>query len=88
MKTLLGLSLVILLAACGGPADSPTNGSTNGSATSSGSASQAEPRQAEERPEDRETVFDPMVSTIDRAKGVEDANMKRKAEMDAALDGQ
>jgi hypothetical protein len=82
MKTLLGLSLITLLVACGGPADSSTNGST----TSSGTSSQAEPRQVEERPEDRETVFDPMVSTIDRAKGVEDANMKRKAEMDAALE--
>jgi hypothetical protein len=86
MKTLLGLSLITLLVACGGPADSSTNGSTNGSTTSSGTSSQAEPRQVEERPEDRETVFDPMVSTIDRAKGVEDANMKRKAEMDAALE--
>ena len=39
-----------------------------------------------ERPEDRETVFDPMVSAIDRAKGVEGMNMSRKDEMDAAIE--
>jgi hypothetical protein len=80
MKNLLGLFLITILAACGGPADN--------SANSSGTSSQAEQRQVEERPEDRETVFDPMVSTIDRAKGVEAINMNRKAEMDAALDEQ
>lgn len=34
-----------------------------------------------------ETVFDPMVGTMDRARGVEDLGMSRKDEMDAALDG-
>ena len=54
-----------------------------GSPDSSGSAAEDE-----ERPEDRETVFDPMVGTIDRAKGVEDMNMQRKDEMDRAIEEQ
>jgi hypothetical protein len=33
-----------------------------------------------------ETVFDPMVDTMDRAAGVEDLGMDRKAEMDEAID--
>lgn len=55
----------------------------SGSPDGSGSAAEDE-----ERPEDRETVFDPMVGTIDRAKGVEDLNMQRKDEMDRALEEQ
>ena len=35
-----------------------------------------------------ETVFDPMVGTMDRAAGVEDMGMDRKAEMDEAIDGE
>ena len=33
----------------------------------------------------RETVFDPMVSTMGRAKAVQDMDLSRKAELDAAL---
>ena len=33
-----------------------------------------------------ETVFDPMVGTMDRAAAVEDMGMDRKAEMDEAID--
>ena len=33
-----------------------------------------------------EGVFDPMVGTMDRAKGVEDMGTSRKAEMDAAIE--
>jgi hypothetical protein len=33
-----------------------------------------------------ETVFDPMVDSMDRAAGVEDLGMDRKAEMDEAID--
>lgn len=36
--------------------------------------------------EDRETVFDPMTDTIDRAKAVEEMGKDRKKEMDEALD--
>ena len=36
--------------------------------------------------EAEETVFDPMVGTMDRAAGVEDLGMDRKAEMDEAID--
>jgi hypothetical protein len=54
-------------------------------ACGSPSDSSGSPVEDEERPEDRETVFDPMISTMDRAKGVEDLNMSRKDEMDAAL---
>lgn len=35
--------------------------------------------------EDKETVFDPMVDTIDRAKEVEDLVDQRKKEMDEKL---
>ena len=36
--------------------------------------------------EDRETVFDPMTDTIDRAKAVEEMTDERKKELDAALE--
>lgn len=36
--------------------------------------------------EDRETVFDPMTDTIDRAKEVEDIGKDRKKAMDEALE--
>jgi len=36
--------------------------------------------------EPEETVFDPMVGTMDRAAGVEDMGMDRKDEMDKAID--
>ena len=39
---------------------------------------------AEER---NETVFDPMISTMDRAEGVEGMGNDRKAAMDEAIDG-
>ena len=35
----------------------------------------------------RETVFDPLVGTLDKAAGVEDLTMDRKEDMDAALEG-
>jgi hypothetical protein len=35
--------------------------------------------------EDKETVFDPMVETIDKAAAVEDIMMQQKADMDEAL---
>jgi hypothetical protein len=35
--------------------------------------------------EDKETVFDPMVETIDKAAEVEDLLMQQKADMDEAL---
>lgn len=34
-----------------------------------------------------ETVFDPMVGTMDRAQGLEDTSRSRKDEMDAAIEG-
>jgi hypothetical protein len=36
--------------------------------------------------DEEEGVFDPLVGTIDRAKAVEDTNMQRKDEMDAAIE--
>ena len=39
---------------------------------------------AEER---NETVFDPMISTMDRAQGVEGMGTDRKAAMDEAIEG-
>ena len=35
--------------------------------------------------EDKETVFDPLVETIDKAKEVEDVVMQQKQQMDDAL---
>jgi hypothetical protein len=70
-KILIVMGAMLALTACGG-----------GSATDAGSAKQ---QQQAEPP--KETVFDPMISTMDRAKGVEDLNMSRKADMDAAIDG-
>lgn len=39
-----------------------------------------------EAPVDKETVFDPMVDTIDRAKEVEALTEQRKADLDKALE--
>jgi hypothetical protein len=36
--------------------------------------------------EDRETVFDPMIETLEKAEAVEDLVMQQKKDMDAALD--
>lgn len=41
--------------------------------------------QSNAEPEDRETVFDPMVENIDRAKEIEELAKQRKAEMDERL---
>ena len=41
---------------------------------------------ADDQDEAEETVFDPMVGTMDRAAGVEDLGMDRKDEMDEAID--
>ncbi len=39
-----------------------------------------------EEPEQRDSVFDPMVQTMDRARQVEELNKERKAALDAALE--
>jgi len=36
----------------------------------------------------QESVFDPMVDTIERAEGVEDLNAERKGRLDDAIEGQ
>lgn len=41
--------------------------------------------QSNAEPEDTDTVFDPMVDTIDRAKEIEELAKQRKAEMDERL---
>ena len=43
-------------------------------------------KESSEPYEDRETVFDPMTETIDRAKAVDEIGKERKQEMDAALE--
>jgi hypothetical protein len=35
--------------------------------------------------EDEETVFDPMIESVDKAKGVEDTVMQQKVDMDEAM---
>ena len=69
------LAVTFFLAACGGGSDA-----TN-------SQSQQNTSKQQQTNEPKETVFDPMISTMDRAAGVEDMNMSRKAEMDAAIEG-
>jgi len=64
--------LSVLLVGCG---DTGTTGTAAGS----------QDVKVEEEPE--ETVFDPMVGTMDRAAAVEDLSMSRKDEMDEAIEG-
>ena len=64
--------LSALLAGCG---DTGTTGTVTG----------GQDAKVEEEPE--ETVFDPMVGTMDRAAAVEDLSMSRKDEMDEAIEG-
>jgi ABC-type glycerol-3-phosphate transport system substrate-binding protein len=73
-KLSLALALASLLAGCGG-SEQPTGG-----------AAKAQPAAAQKTPERRETVFDPWVGTIDRAKAVQNtvddqaAEQRRKIE--------
>ena len=67
-KPWLALMLASLMAGCGG------------SASSSGETTKAPPAAAQKAPERRETVFDPWVGTIDRAKGVQSTVDEQAAE--------
>lgn len=73
-KPWLVLALVSLMTGCGG------------SAPPSADTTRAPPAVAQKAPERRETVFDPLVGTIDRAKGVQStvddqaAEQRRKIE--------
>ena len=40
----------------------------------------------DESPTEQEGVFDPMVNTMDKARGVEDLSQSRKKELDEALE--
>jgi hypothetical protein len=71
-NTLLLWVGAILLAGCGGADEAADSAADGGS-----------PEASAER---EETVFDPMVGTMDRARGIEDLGMSRKDEMDAALE--
>ena len=70
----LALTLVSLVAGCGG------------SAAPDAATAKVPPPTAQKAPERRETVFDPWVGTIDRAKGVQNtvdaqaAEQRRKIE--------
>ncbi|MGI9290783.1 MAG: hypothetical protein ACR2QG_05850 [Gammaproteobacteria bacterium] len=73
MKSLTGVLLVsFLMAGCGGSADDPDY--------------VAKERERRKAAEERETVFDPMTSTIDRAGGVNEINLGRTDRLDEALD--
>jgi hypothetical protein len=67
-KPWLALAIASLIAGCGG------------SAQPSASAAKAQPAAAQKAPERRETVFDPWVGTIDRAKGVQNTVDEQAAE--------
>ncbi len=67
-KPWLALTIVTLLTSCGGAASQP------------GEASKAPPAAAQKAPERRETVFDPWVGTIERAKGVQKTVDEQAAE--------
>jgi hypothetical protein len=71
-NTLLLWLGAIFLAGCGG-ADNAADSS----------ADRGMPDASSER---EETVFDPMIDTMDRAQSVEGLGMSRKDEMDAALE--
>ncbi|WP_405236552.1 hypothetical protein [Lentisalinibacter orientalis] len=72
MRNLLLIGACLALAACGGADDE---------------AAKSDQAYADEPYEDRETVFDPMTDTIDRAKEVEEMGKDRKKAMDEALEG-
>ena len=67
-KPWLALALASLMAGCGG------------SAQPSGDTAKAQPSAAQKAPERKETVFDPWVGTIDRAKGVQNTVDEQAAE--------
>ena len=67
-KPWLALMLASLMAGCGG-SEGP-----------SADTSKAPPAAAQKAPERRETVFDPWVGTIDRAKGVQNTVDEQAAE--------
>jgi len=73
-KPWLALTLVSLVAGCGG------------SASSSVETTKAQPAAAQKAPERRETVFDPWVGTIDRAKGVQNTVDDQAAEQRRKID--
>ena len=66
----LSTLLLAMLAACGAPAPEPQD--------------KAEARELGRDTD--ETVFDDMIQTQDRARGVEDLTLGRKADMDAAIE--
>jgi hypothetical protein len=67
-KPWLALALASLMAGCGG-SEQPSGGTT-----------MAQPAAAQKAPERRESVFDPWVGTIDRAKGVQNTVDEQAAE--------
>jgi hypothetical protein len=73
-KPWLALTLVSLLAGCG----SPTSPAAE--------TAKAPPRTAQKAPERRETVFDPWVGTIERAKGVQNTVDEQAAEQRRKID--
>ncbi|GMR17021.1 MAG: hypothetical protein BMS9Abin32_074 [Gammaproteobacteria bacterium] len=64
------LVLTLSIVSCGG---------SSGDSSGSGGGEQAVK-------EDKETIFDPMLSTIDKANAVEGINMKAKDDLDRAID--
>ena len=73
-KPWLALTLVSLVAGCGG------------SGSSSVEVAKAQSAAAQKAPERRETVFDPWVGTIDRAKGVQNTVDDQAAEQRRKID--
>ena len=67
-KPWLALTLLSVVAGCGGSASQSTE------------TTKAQPAAAQKAPERRETVFDPWVGTIDRAKGVQKTVDEQAAE--------
>ena len=73
-KPWLALALVSLVGGCGG------------SASPSGETPKAQPAAAQKAPERRETVLDPWVGTIDRAKAVQGTVDDQAAEQRRKID--
>ena len=87
MRKLLLIGACLALAACGGADDEAAKTDESYADEPYADEPYADEPYADDTYEDRETVFDPMTDTIDRAKEVEEMGKDRKKAMDEALEG-
>jgi major membrane immunogen (membrane-anchored lipoprotein) len=82
MKIWVLLSAALLIVGCSEPVDSDAQSNAD---EYNNEYDEYDNEYSDEYAE--EGVFDPMISTMDRAAGVEDLSMSRKEEMDNAIEG-